>query len=350
MSIISPSLGLLQIPPLAAGTFHEWERQALSVAIGCHPDRPDGTGLAGLFLPARAFAQLDGAEHPFRLLPHPGDAKDTAGTSRLKAYADERRALSAFRTALFGSIPDGVLAGTPGFDHGALGHRAIEIPRLLQHLRLLFGAPTLERYQVALAALEEPQGARTFEELAGDHARHHAMADACGQPMSDLQKIRAFLASLPPATRDIAQRTYHGYAKGEADVSAHRFDPLVATLRTALRAAADTAVETHGGDLSPIALTTKVRPPATGGSDPILDALKDLTVRVDRLTTQGRREQSVLSSEAALSRKRPNKGERYCWTHGVGTHASQECRNPAKGHQKGATLHDRRGGSTRAGR
>jgi len=349
MSIFSSSLSLIKIPPLAETPFRGWEREALSAAIGCHPDRVDGTGLAGLFLHPTDFARLDGADTPFRHTQHPGDAKDATG-GRLKAYADERRAISAYRTALFGSIPPGVLAGVPGFDHGPLGHRAIEIPALLEHLRRIYGAPTLERCQDAMAALDEAQGSRSFEELVGDHSGHHAVANSCGQALSDLQKIRSFLAALSPSVRDTAQRSYQQYAQGRSDVAAHRFDPLVATLRTALRAAADTSVEARAGDANPVALAASVRPVASGSTDTVASALRELTTRVDRLATQVQRGGSRPSSEATPARDIPRPGDRYCWTHGVGTHASQECRNPATGHQKGATLRDRKGGSSRGRR
>jgi len=293
---------------------------------------------------------MAGADAPFRPLAYPGEGKDAASAGRLKAYSDERRAISAFRTALFDSIPAGVLAAAPGYDYGALSHRAIEIPLLLEHLREVFGAPTLERYQATLAALEEPQGTRTFEELVGDHGRHHATAEACGQPLPHLQKIQSFLASLAPATREVAQRAYCRYAEAEANVGAHRFGPLVTKLRVALRAAADTEVGSRVEGPSPNALTAKVQPTTHQSPELILTALKDLTMRVDRLTTQRQREGTSPSPAPATSRERVKKAGRYCWTHGVGAHVSQECRTPGKGHQVGATLHDRRGGSNRGGR
>ena len=38
---------------------------------------------------------------------------------------------------------------------------------------------------------------------------------------------------------------------------------------------------------------------------------------------------------------------KYCWTHGLCTHTSAECRNRAQGHKADTTLSNRMGGSDR---
>jgi len=52
------------------------------------------------------------------------------------------------------------------------------------------------------------------------------------------------------------------------------------------------------------------------------------------------------SNTSQKKRRNPNQSL-YCWTHGLCSHKSQDCRTPADGHQSTATLNNRMGGSSK---
>jgi len=313
----------------------------IAAALGRYPERPDATGLVGLVLSPAAFAAMHGSQAPYVPLDPPAEVRDAATTFRHHAFAAERRATSLLRTMVFESVPEGILAATPDYDHvGSLGHRGITLVNLMGHLRTIYGTPSVGRHQAALAAIQEPQGTRSLEELIGEHVRQHAIARVCGQPIPEAAQIRSLLASLQPRLRTVASHSYRMYAEGEASFATHRFAPFMVRLRTALRAAEDV-----GGDFCPeepssTALAARTPFPAR---DPVLVALKDLTARLDRLTVEKKKEGHASPASSSASPSRPRRDAEFCWTHGPGAHASRDCRNPKAGHQPSATLRDKKG-------
>ena len=347
-----PPPALMSVPTLGPDNCPEWLTAVLETAIQCHPDRPDRTGLAGLVLPADEFARMDGAVSPFRPKEPPQDVTTTAHAQVYNAYATERRAVATLRTVLFASVPQGILASCPGYDHvGSLGTRAISIPELMLHVRGIYGAPSPVRHRLALRTLQTTQEGCSFHELLGIHLSAHAIATACGQPVPEGEKIRFLLDALGSADRATAMRCHVLYAEANEDYAAHRFGDFTGKLRGALRATRDTAAIFTESDL-PSALAAKpVGVSVSTRSDPILTALKELTARVDRLTREPSGKRSAVQREVRThTRSDPSASspsDRYCWTHGAGRHTSTECRNTAQGHQLTATLRDRRGGSVR---
>lgn len=328
----------------------------VTTAIQCFTGRPDGTGLAGWILPTAIFSTLPNASTPWRPCEDAERVTNAESAALRTMFGAERQAMMILRTAILASLPKGILALAPGFDHaGPLGTASIAIPALMTWLRATYGRQTASDLTTTMKVLHEPWDGGSVEALTGRHLHAHAItaAPAYNQPLPEAQKVGFFLSATLAQDTDgtVAKATRDWYAL-YPDVKDQKFggdDGIAETVRKAL--AASKALNSHVHPTGPSfaepsvstqAFTVTAPAPRT---DSTSQTLQKILSRLEHLEKTHRTSPSPTprskTTTTTLSRTR----DRYCWTHGLGFHTSAQCNTPTEGHISKATEKDRRGGS-----
>lgn len=273
-------------------------------------------------------------------------------------YKTQQRATATFRDALLKSVPEGFLMGHDdyNFDQG-YGAVTISLDGIITHLRDNHAQATAADMEEALRTLRQPYDGTRCEDFMGKHMVAHAVAQSCGHAFSDYENIHFLATALEVGdTPDGAYRraTFEWRIrhpilrdqkfKGPDGYASHM--RLVALAVTAMPPAPTPTPGTAYGASTPQAI-----PPSRAAATK--DDVLALQAQMDKLTAEFRTATAQRHQQPSRA-PRPPRGpaprySEYCWTHGVGGHRSADCRNPAPGHKREATLANHLGGSSRRG-
>jgi len=341
MSSVPPPL-----PHFSKDNYSEWESDLVSAAIYSFSQRLDGTGLAGWILSKELFATMPNADHPWEACEDPKRCPNAESTAQRSMFIAERQAMTVIRQLIINSLPKGILALAPDFNHsGPLGANTIAIPKLLSWLRQQYGDNTVSTLQHVLNALHEPWNGESIEDLIGRHLHAHAMAasDRYHQTLPESQKIDLFLRIiLPRDTTGTIAKTIQDWYTRYPSITTQQFgsnDGIAEAVRKSL--AAIDAANSHVRDDATNQLLTLSSAALVSTKDPLNEILE----RLRRLETSTKQPTPTSRPRNSTPPKSSRSRNAYCWTHGLGSHCSSQCNHPADGHFSNATTANRRGGS-----
>ena len=180
---MATSSPILSIASFVTESFSEWEVTVVRASFQCFTQRLDGTGLAGWILSAEVFAQIPESTHPWRPVEDVERVTNAETTSQRATFVAERQGMTILRTAIIGSISNGILTLAPGYDHsGPLRAAAISMPDLMKWLRTTYGQRTVPEHAALIRQLRDSWDGTSIEDLIGRHLRSRYRCRSCIQP------------------------------------------------------------------------------------------------------------------------------------------------------------------------
>ena len=267
--------------------------------------------------------------------PRPGGAVNgPAWDLMMELYNEETRAEQKVRSALMATCDE---MGKHAMK-GGLQLRAVTLETAMNNLVAEWGAPKESDLARATALCERqyvPPGA--IDKFFLVHLNAHALMARANQPMPEFFKLKFIIGAMTPCGHfhDCIMRFQQSYPENDPGRTFAAFK--TAALLFASR--------------FPISATTGSMGYAGGAKTMNWQEarIEELERQVAALAAGQPRTQRAEKAQVAPESSRIGTGEMYCWTHGVprntrNGHHSRDCKYPATGHQRNATMRDKMGG------
>jgi hypothetical protein len=298
-------------------------RPALVSELSRHAHPCHVHGLLGFALSAAEYATF--SANPFVPLGRPNHPGLGAVTHASSHYNDEKAEFKAQETARTAAISAII---------SSLGPAPLELLRdpvtmrystdlavILSNLDMHYATVTRQELMDAQSELEvRYHHSKDFKSHVAKHRQLHNTFVQAGNPISDMEKVSKLAKSVDhdPEMRSVVLMYFTAYP----NLANQTFNELATRISTLMA----NRPSTHN-EFANAAASTKHTSLATENEE-----LKREIKELQRLL------------------KVQGNPKKFCWTHGVTGHTSEQCRYPASGHQNDATIANKMGGGKERGK
>ena len=306
---------------------------------------------------------------------HATDTLVRAHATDLRTYQESTRTDQALKQLILDAFDDKYLRGLRNRHTAYSAHTALQ---LIQHLYTNYGVITqldLNENENRMKAPYDP--AQPIEILFDQIETAMEYADSAGAPYTDTQTVTtAYLLIFRTGLykdackewnrRPLAEKTWQNFKTDFT--AAHReilhfqqanqqagFHPpgqannaeIVNAYHQETTEAIHALAQATNSDRQAVANLTQANSTLSTQVSELRQLFTTLDTKLNRILSNSNRNNGR-DGESAAARRNANTS--YCWTHGrtrTDNHTSENCRNPATGHIRTATLNNRQGGSSR---
>ena len=347
-------------------------------------------GLLGLMLGPATYLAITG--HNFATPPNPGAQPVIApGTTRpriegivrahasdLRTYQEASRTDQALKQILLDSFDDKYLRGLRNRHTAYAGSTALQ---LIQYLYTNYGVITqldLNENETKMKSPYDP--AQPIEVLYDQIESAVEYADSAGAPFTDTQIVTtAYLLIFRTGLykdackewnrRALAEKTWHNFKTDftaahrelihfqQANQQAGFHQPgqannaeIVNAYHEETTEAIHALAQATNSDRQAVANLTQANATLSTQVTELRTLFSTLDSKLNRILSNSSRNNNAPARDEPNHAARRRANTSYCWTHGrtrTDNHTSENCRNPAEGHVRNATLSNRQGGSDR---